>query len=82
MKILQITLIALMGLVLIGCSNKQECKPIETKVYIDKPVPYAVYAPCKIEEVKCGELRGSPIEKQNQTLKCVMELRKVIEGCR
>ncbi|MDT8337581.1 MAG: hypothetical protein RQ763_00135 [Sulfurimonas sp.] len=65
-----------------ACSNKQECTPIETKVYIDKPTPYPVYAPCKTEEVKCGELRGTPIEKQDQSLKCIMELRKSIEGCK
>lgn len=82
MKILKIILTVLTVLVLTACSSKQECKPIETEVYIDKPMPYAVEVPCKIEEVKCGELRGTPIEKQNQSLKCIMELRKSIEGCR
>lgn len=81
MKILKNTLIVLMALALTACS-KPECKPIETKVYIDKPTPYPVPVGCKIEEVKCGELRGTPIEKQNQSLKCIMELRKVMEGCR
>lgn len=81
MKILKLILIALMALALTACSNK-ECKPIETKVYIDKPVPYYVAVPCKIEAVKCGELRGTPIEKQDKSLKCIMELRKSIEGCR
>lgn len=82
MKILKLVLIALTALALTGCSNKQECKPIETTVYVDKPVPYYVTTPCKIEDVKCGELRGTPIEKQDKSLKCIMELRKSIEGCR
>ena len=80
MKTLKIILMALTTLVLTACSKS--CEPIETKVYIDKPIPYYVKTPCVTEEVVCGPLVGSPIEKQNQTLKCIMDLRKALNSCK
>ena len=75
---LKLILIALTALILTACSQKCE-QPIR---YIDKPAPYPVPVPCKIEPVICGKLTGNAIEKQNTTLKCVAELRKSIEGCK
>lgn len=54
--------LTIISAVLTACSSKHECKPVETKVYVDKPVPYAVYVPCKMEdtpETLFGSKRGS-----------------------
>lgn len=75
---LKLILIASTALILTACSQKCEA-PIR---YIDKPVPYPVPVPCKISAVICGKLSGNAIEKQNTTLKCVVELRKSMEACR
>jgi len=81
-KILKIILIALTAFLLTACSSNGECKPIETKIYIDNPKPYPVVVPCKIQDVKCGKLIGSAIEKQDLSLKCIADIRKSIEGCK
>lgn len=77
MTTLKLILIALMALILTACSQK--CEP-QTR-YLDKPVPYPVPVPCKIEPVICGKLIGNAIQKQDQSLKCIAQLRRSIEGC-
>ena len=57
------------------------CSLCEKKVYIDKPVPYAVPVACHTPDVDCT-FSGSDSEVVVGMLKCIVDLKRSNEVCK
>jgi len=77
MKIFNIVLITLVGLVFIGCGDPQPPKP--TIVYKTKIVYKSL--PCKVPEVKC-DFSGKGFDPTVKLLECVILQKHVLDSLR